>query len=256
MYIIAEIGSNIFKFPDNPKANLNVAYEQIEKAKECQADAVKFQLYTSKELYGETVEEVDKFAMPPNWIPKLSRVCDMQNIDFLCTAFSPEGYRLVDPYVLKHKVASPEACDPNLRAWLMLNTLKPIIWSNGCKDISWAAEKDIVLNCASAYPATIDMYSVQAPHKTWGISDHTFSSDVAYLAAMQGGTYFEKHVDLCPGGSPTPDTEVSIGRADFSKYIARLHNTEMNTAETQRSLSAKLYGRKIGSGMEYYRPIN
>jgi len=259
MFIIAEVGSNIFK-TDSPSANLKIAYEQIVKAKRCGADAVKFQMFTSKELYGEVYESVDKYALPRAWVASLKECCDDNDIDFMCSCFSVGGYEFIDPYVRMHKVASPEVTDVNIVAYLKRQD-KPVIWSNGCSHVStWGHKmKDVILNCVSQYPATEYDYDYSPPSQdsiyTWGISDHTKELIAALITRKQGGSYFEKHVDLLRHeGNTTPDACVSMNEIDFGHYCRVLRAHKPIDFDEQRQEAYQLYGRKHVDG-EWFRPL-
>ena len=97
-YIIADIGSN-------HRDDLGLAKAQIASAKEAGIDAVKFQFYTHRALYG--FEGKAEYEMPVSWLEPLASHCRSHDIDFMCSAFSVVGYRLVDPFV-NGIVADPE----------------------------------------------------------------------------------------------------------------------------------------------------
>jgi sialic acid synthase SpsE len=254
MFIIAEIGSNIFKH-DKDEMNLEVGFSQIYRAAQCGADAVKFQMFTSKELFGVKVAEVDKCALPREWVPELASKCKDENIEFMCSAFSVEGFDFIDKYVQRHKVASPEVLAADVVTW-NVNQLKQVIWSNGCAEVMLREERqnDVVLNCVSAYPAKCQDYNFDPPSKIWGVSDHTPYDDVALRAYSCGATYFEKHVDFLPFiGKETPDKCVSVDGYTFSQYCDKLRN-QQDSEENMRAVAAEAYGRKF-DGHGWFRPL-
>lgn len=252
MFIIAEIGSNLFKH-DDPQLNLQMAFNQIRAAARRGANAVKFQMFTSKELFGETVESIDKYALPREWIPSLVNVCTEEKIEFMCSAFSVDGFAYIDKFVTRHKVASPEALASDIVSWC-LGQDKQVIWSNGCVDIG-CRPNDVVLNCVSAYPAMSMDYSFEPPHETWGISDHTLFLDVALRAKSAGATFFEKHVDFYPiVGKKTPDACVSVGSYTFKEYVDKLKHRNYAEDGGVQKIAASKYGRRW-NGDGWFRPM-
>ena len=139
--IVAEVGSNWSSLED--------CLASITKAKECGADAVKFQLYDYKSLYGldapiETKDgafgEYEKRkelpgTLPVDWLPKLKEQADNVGIEFMCTAFSVELLDKVDPYVKIHKVASAEMLHVGMLKRLR-RIGKPVYLSTGAHTVS------------------------------------------------------------------------------------------------------------------------
>jgi sialic acid synthase SpsE len=264
-YIVAEIGSNCFKYRKEER-NLKLALDQIDAAKICGADAVKFQMFTHKELFG--VEKYSEYELPKEWLPRLKAHCDKRKIDFLCSGFSLQGFRHLNIFVDIHKIASPEACSETLLN-SVLCMANPVIVSNGCLTYAeqvdlvrselWGAD-DVLLECVSRYPAKYDDYdlypitSLASKYRClWGVSDHTLNPGIAFKARQLGATYFEKHVDLVSvSAQKTPDSCVSADMFDFKKYCNLLKSYRPTLDYHESKLAAKKkYGRR-GNG---YRPI-
>jgi sialic acid synthase SpsE len=268
-FIIAEIGSNCFKHRD-AKRNLDNAIRQIGAAREYGADAVKFQFFTSEELWGPdcrgtTFSELqDKYALPFHWLEDLKKACDRAGLEFMCSAFSVGGFDIVSRYVKRHKLASPEVRAKNLFNYLF-DKPKPVIFSLGCvttRELPTFLErmrpKDVVLECVSKYPASMvdyDLHNIRQANCLWGISDHTPGSQLAVLARSKGACYFEKHVDFFPDeGGETPDRCVSISGNEFQKYVHAIRDQDVLDHDTEKRLSIKLYGRrKTRAG--WFRPF-
>ena len=123
MYIIGEIGSNC-------KNHLE-AKELIKRLKESGASAVKFQWVSFEKLYGFDPEvqtediwtkikddlvkkdlRLHKLSLKD--IKEFSEYAKQIGIDFLCSVFSPEDVKKLDPLVTHHKVASCEISDKML----------------------------------------------------------------------------------------------------------------------------------------------
>jgi sialic acid synthase SpsE len=272
-FIIAEIGSNCFKYLEQER-NLDNAIRQINAAKEHGADAVKFQLFDAKELWGPECEGTafakrqDKYAMPYFWLPELKKACDSASIEFMCSAFSPCGFDLVHQFVNRHKLASPEVRAEDICDYLF-NQSKPVILSLGCVTsdelpqlINRTKPKDVILECVSKYPASIvdyDLYNIRTLAKkqnlTWGVSDHTKGSQLAVFARSKGATYFEKHVDFFAGeGAETPDSAVSITGNEFRKYVEDVQAQPLVDCDIEKHRAIELYARqKTKDG--WYRPF-
>lgn len=267
-YVIAEIGSNCFKYKDARK-NFALATQQIDAAKQCGADAVKFQLFTYKELYGVDGPEgaESPYALPKEWVPDLKEHCRSRRIEFMCSAFSVQGFYHLNPYVNTHKIASPEACfKPLVEAVMCMDN--PVIVSNGCltedeqiqviDNPLWGAN-DVLMECVSEYPANRRDYDLSKIHALasdydilWGLSDHTKGSAVAIQALQLGASHFEKHVDLvASAAAKTPDSCVSMDFYDFERYVKDLKEYKKTEYDKKKRACKKLYGR-TASG---YRPL-
>ena len=265
--IIAEIGSNVFKYHSDNQ-NLRMAYTQIEGAKDAGATAVKFQMFTAEELWGikcagKTYANIqNRFSLPPSWLPELRDKCRKSSIQFLCSGFSIPGFKTISPYVTKHKLASPEATNERMLNFLM-DQPKPVIASLGCMRntiITDFIEKlrpgiDIILECVSQYPANeleydlVKMLKLASRYQLdWGISDHTKGNNLAKLARSLGATYFEKHVDFSFGlGRETPDTAVSINGVQFEEYVKSIQSSRKIDYDVGKKLAHKLYAHRKSS---------
>lgn len=220
-FVIAEIGSNWTSFDE--------AKDSISAAKMAGADAVKFQVFDYEALFGlDRRTDPMENQLPLEWLPKLKEKADACGIEFMCSAFSPELYDVVNPYVLIHKIASSEITYPQI-----LNKVKsfgkPILLSVGASskgDIELAMKilrggpQVVLMYCSSAYPST--MYNLfqmdnlkETFHVPVGFSDH--SSDVVY-PPLSAFTHFqavaiEKHVTF--NDKKSPDSEHSLTGEDF-----------------------------------------
>jgi sialic acid synthase SpsE len=237
-FIIADVGSN-WKRYDHPDHNLALALRHIDDAKFCGCDAVKFQFFTYKELYG--IEGPNEYALPYEFIPKLATHASIRGIEFMCTAFSAEGAKFINHYVNIHKVASSD-----IQYWDLLNALfqtgKPIIYSTGgASDIEIEnllakvmTKEDAILECVASYPAKPEHYDLVAM-KNWkirreaivGVSDHTTTDLMAIAAVGMGATIFEKHFDALQIDEPytdTPDAPFSIGPQKLLSYCSKIRD--------------------------------
>lgn len=178
-YIIAEIGSN-YKSTDD-------LFTAIPIAKELKVDCFKIQWFSEFDLYGDGSKE-RQFSLET--IKKLREECDKHKIDFMCTAFSVEGYKLVDPFVKRHKIACSERCHTEIREIVasfdkkyfisLLPSEEPIIHSDA-----------ISLMCIAEYPAR--RIPLERIYSFGGLSDHTDTIEQSITAIKMGAKYLEKH---------------------------------------------------------------
>lgn len=226
-FIIAEVGSNWSTFDD--------CKDSIAKAAACGADAVKFQAYSHEALYGRPPYDHDMpGTLPLEWLPKLADKARACGIEFMCSAFSPEQYEVVDRVVDIHKVASAEMT--HIRILEKLRKLgKPVILSTGASgeaDIRGALDiltnyehrvPVILMYCVAAYPArVIDLGIIQQMAQRFGVpvgySDHSESATVIPQRATElGACVLEKHVNFV--GATGPDSPHSLDTDQFQYMV-------------------------------------
>lgn len=224
-FIIAEVGSNWQTFED--------CIRSIDVAKDCGADAVKFQAFSHEALYGWEWPERDQGGNRPRmnheleltWIPTLAKGAKKVGIEFMCTAFSPELVAAVDPYVEVHKIASSDCCWPQMLDAIKA-TVKPALFSTGGKtptevdaveNILIDGSKYVSMYCVAAYPADFVDFSEMETFE--GFSDHTLGYTAAVEAARRGMTVIEKHFTAFPD-LDTPDRPHSLTPKQFSMMVA------------------------------------
>jgi N-acetylneuraminate synthase len=222
-FIIAEIGSNWETLDD--------CLGSIQGAKQCGADAVKFQLLSDGALYG--LNEHASFNMRRDWFPKLKAKADQVGIEFMCSAFDPYLIDIVNPFVNIHKLASAEMC--HVRMLEKFREIgKPLIMSTGAHS-AWEIEKAmevlgpiplVLMYCVAAYPArVIDLSLINALKYRFkteiGYSDH--STDVLCIPVMAAidACVLEKHVTFFPE-LETPDRGHSLIPSEFKRMVSRI----------------------------------
>lgn len=227
-FVIAEVGSNFKTIED--------CISSISMAKACGADAVKFQLFRPYDLYGPGVMPWDSvYKSPylnPNWLPRLKEKADACEIEFMCSAFSPELLDAVNPFVNIHKLASSEMCHMG-----MLDKLKqfnkPTIISTGAQTqpdmlavFHYLKGLPIIpLYCEAAYPSKHVNFDVFHRLKTqlfrdypWGFSDHTLDViENPRRAVRMGACVIEKHVNFA--GVKSADSPHSLSTDEFKVMI-------------------------------------
>lgn len=222
--IVAEISANHGN-------NFKRAVTLIKKAKDCGADAVKFQVFTPDTLTinadnkyfrlqhlkwgGQTLYQLyGKAYMPWRWLKKLKKTADELGILFFATAFDKSSVDFLEEMnVPFHKIASFEFNDLSLITHAA-RTQKPLILSTGMAtktEIKEAVEtakkagsKDIVLlKCVSSYPADpseMNLRTISDMRQHFkcpvGLSDHTLGIATALGAVTLGACLIEKHFVL------------------------------------------------------------
>lgn len=225
-YVIAEIGAN-------HNGDMKLARQMIKVAKECGADAAKFQSWKKTSLssqseydnnqsyddckkkhFGSLDEMVEKYYLRTEQHYELKSYCDKLKIDFCSTPFTNQEVDLLEdigvPFL---KVAS---CD--LNNWSLLKYMAgkklPIILSTGMADLSEideavrileeAGAKEIaLLHCIAIYPPKnedVHLNNIPMLSKAFkypiGFSDHSIGATIPLAAVALGACIIEKHFTL------------------------------------------------------------
>lgn len=256
--IVAEISAN-------HNQDFGTAVKLIKKAKECGADAVKFQAYTPDSLTirednryfrirhlrwgGQTLYQLYRKAyMPLSWLGRLKKVSDNEDIIFFATAFDRAGVDLLESIgVPFHKIASFELVDLSLIEYAA-KTRKPLILSTGMATLTEIKEaigvarkagaRDItLLKCVSNYPAKTEDMNLKAIPRLAnlfkcrvGLSDHTLGTIVPVAAASLGAIMIEKHFTLS-NKKKSPDSFFSLEADDFIKMVKDVRTAEKALGE-------------------------
>ncbi len=253
-FIIAEVGSNWTCFED--------AISSIGLAKNAGADSVKFQLFSPNDLYGPGLKQWDaikftsdtEFSMDyqspylnPLWLPKLKEKADACGIEFMVTAFSPEGVAAVNPFVSVHKIASSCLTYPHLLE-AVKKTGKPVILSTGASNsgdikialqghpqLSWKGfPKDyplVLMYCNAAYPSKRHNLFLMGELKNFGypvgFSDHSLDVIYAPLSAVRhfSAVVIEKHFTAIE--ADTPDSGHSLNVDGFKCMVDYIRGTRV-----------------------------
>jgi N,N'-diacetyllegionaminate synthase len=212
--IVAEVGQA-------HEGSLGQAHAYIEAIAQAGADAVKFQCHIAE---AESTPD-EQWRVPPDWPQDESRYAYWKRMEFtqeqwwslathaeqaglifLCSPFSVEAVRLLDPMVPAWKVSSGE-----IRNVALLNaikgTRKPVILSSGmCNltELSVAAgrfPRVLRLQCTSMYPTPPEKVGLGelVVSEEWGrdfdgLSDHSGTIWPAIGAATLGAAVVEVHV--------------------------------------------------------------
>lgn len=260
-FIIAEIGSNF-------NQDIDIAKTLIKVAKDSNANAVKFQLFNSEELYPNKdglYEIFKKVELNPEWIPELKSYAENQGISFMASCFDKKSVDVVEQSnVLAHKIASSEATNLKLLAYIASKN-KPMFISTGmCNftDIEEAINlcsklnntKICLLQCTTQYPldtANANLKVIPELVKRYdcnvGFSDHSMSNIQAITSVGMGAKVFEKHITL-DKTSEGPDHFYAAEPDEFKKYVFQIHEAYKSLGSCIKELTEneKKEGRRDG----------
>lgn len=255
VYVIAEAGVN-------HNGSLDIAMALVDKAKECGADAVKFQTFVAGEIITKNAEKaeyqkkttsadenqydmVKKLELGYNEHLKLAERCREIGIDFMSTPFDLPSIDLLENLqVPTYKIPSGEIINlPYLRK--LANLRKKYIMSTGmCEmgEIANALEVFYLAGCSkdditllhanTQYPTPykdVNLNAMVTIGKTfghrYGYSDHTKGIEVPIAAVALGASVIEKHftLDCAMDG---PDHKASLEPKEMAQMVASIRNIE------------------------------
>lgn len=219
-------------------------------AKNCGANAIKFQLHVPKDetlknapspKHFGTESRYDYFERTSftfNQWKKLKYYCDTLGIDFFVSVFSLSALKIVKKLNLKYiKIPSGEVTNyPLLKEISKMNS--KILLSTGMSDLEeidqavrLLRKKIIIMQCTSLYPTQnkkVGLNMIEYLKKKYkkheiGFSDHTNSLSPAIGATVMGVKYIEKHITFSKlmYGS---DAKFSFEPDDFQKYCEEIRN--------------------------------
>ncbi|MFH1877231.1 MAG: pseudaminic acid synthase [Candidatus Omnitrophota bacterium] len=265
-FIVAEVSANHGQ-------SLKRAVEMIRKAKECGADAVKFQTYTPdtitidsdsryfkvrhSEWKGQTLYDLYKKAYTPwEWFGELKKTAREEGITFFSAAFDRTSVDFLEELdVPFHKIASFELVDLPLVEYAA-RTGKPLIMSTGMateEEITEAvktargagAGEITLLKCVSAYPAVaadMNLRAIPEMKKKYkcavGLSDHSLGIGVAVASVALGACMVEKHFILSKR-LKTPDSFFSSDAREFRRLVDNIRTAEAALGSACHALSAE-----------------
>ncbi len=252
-YIIAEIGSN-------SDGSLERAKKLIDLAKDCGADAVKFQYFQADKIvskkgfeglqvsfqstWDKPVYEVYQDAeFPREWNKELMEYAKEKDITYFSAPYDKEAVdMLVEAGVPVFKIGSGDI------TWLeMIKYIaskgKPILLATGASTMeeiedavnaikSTGNDKIVLLQCVTNYPSSFDYASIKAMPlfrekfgTLVGYSDHTPGYIVPMGSIALGGCVIEKHFtdDKTRKG---PDHPYAMDANDFKLMVKNIRLLE------------------------------
>lgn len=242
-FIIAEAGSTWNPEPYG-------MYRLIDIAKDCGADACKFQWTSSAKRLAERrhapelAEPYKILEWPASWHHTLKQRCDTVGLEYMCTVYLPEDVPVIASYVRRFKIASLEAMDREL-ILACRPFRKPIIISTGIftgAEVSSLVPHlysgDTLMQCVSAYPCPIDQANLGVIHVLHGIdlysgpglnlgfSDHTAHVLTGALAVAAGAEVIEVHFRLDFTPPENPDYGHSLTPSQLKVYVENVRFAE------------------------------
>ena len=254
-FIIAEAGVN-------HNGNLDLAYQLIDKAKECGADAVKFQTAVpklvmtnyadkanyQKETTGDNenqIEMANRIHLPLDTYQLLKKYCQSKEIMFLSSPFDLISIGVLEELDMPiFKIPSGEITNyPFLKKIGQLK--KKVILSTGMANlcdieqaihvlVSFGLSKEnlTILHCNTEYPTPFEdvnlnaMLTIKDAFKVnVGYSDHTKGIEIPIAAVAIGASVIEKHFTL-DRSLPGPDHKASLEPKELKAMIQAIRNIE------------------------------
>jgi len=267
IFIIAEAGVN-------HNGSAATAKKMIDAAKECGADAVKFQTFKAIDLASRSAPKASyqrqttnheesqydmlkKLELDHSAHRELFSHCAKKKIIFLSSPFDLESIDLLDKMRLGiFKIPSGEITNlPFLRKIGRLR--KRVILSTGMSDLneikqaldvliaSGTLKKNItVLHCTTEYPARyrdVNLLAMLTIRDTFkidvGYSDHSQGIEVPIAAAALGASVIEKHFTL-DKNMPGPDHKASLDPQELAAMIRAIRNIELCMGDGIKKASA------------------
>ncbi|MGH6626580.1 MAG: N-acetylneuraminate synthase [Burkholderiaceae bacterium] len=247
VFVIAEAGVN-------HNGDLALALRLCDAARQCGADAVKFQTFRAQDLVvpgaptaayqSRQTGDQDQFTLLQRLElsqaqhQQIKAYCDAIGIEFFSTPFSVEAVdMLVGLGVRRLKLSSGELTHRALVEHAAATQL-PLLMSTGmatmeeiAEALQWAESarghlrEVVVLHCTSAYPAPDEALNLQAMRSMVrdlglgvGYSDHSLGIEAPIAAVALGASVIEKHMTL-DRALPGPDHSASLEPDEFARMV-------------------------------------
>jgi len=253
-FIIAEAGVN-------HNGSLEIAKKLIDAAVNAEADAVKFQTFSTDRLVTKNApkanyqnETTDKNESQYDMLKKLEltyeehkilkNYCQENDILFMSTPFDFESVDLLEKLGVEiYKVGSSDTNNLPLLKYIA-EKQKPIILSTGMStltEVSDAVDTILstgnnnlsLLHCVSNYPAqykNVNLNVMNTMKKAFslkvGYSDHTPGIEVPIAAVAKGAKVIEKHFTL-DKDMEGPDHKASLNPKELKEMVKAIRNVEV-----------------------------
>jgi N-acetylneuraminate synthase len=267
-YIIAEIGAN-------HNGDMDIAKKLIISAKECGANAVKFQSWKpgsieakvvydqnqtyddgdgGKKHFGSLLEMAEKYYLRDEQHIELSNYCKSIDIDFCSTPFTKKEVDMLQKLdVPFFKIASMDINNFELLKHIATYK-KPIILSTGMATLGEieraikTIEEDgnyqiVLLHCISIYPPKykdINLNNIQMLQKAFqypiGFSDHSIGTSIPLASIALGSCVIEKHFTL-DKNMPGWDHQISANPEELKEIVQEAKNIQIALGSFNRIIS-------------------
>ena len=238
-YVIAEGGLN-------HNGDINIAKKLINAAKECGANAIKFQTYKTENFVRETNQYFDVFKnaeLTFKEFKELKNYSESIGLTFFSTPFDMESAEFLNELGIPcFKIASSDLTNLPLITKIA-KMQKPMIISSGLSTINeindavncclFEGNNQIaILHCVANYPTQpneVNMNVINTLKKTFdfpiGYSDNGESSLVDIVAVSMGANIIEKHFTL-DKKMAGPDHGFSIDPNGLKSLISQIHEVD------------------------------
>ena len=238
-YVIAEGGLN-------HNGDINIAKKLINEAKECGANAIKFQTYKTENFVRETNQYFDVFKnaeLTFKEFKELKNYSESIGLTFFSTPFDMESAEFLNELEIPcFKIASSDLTNLPLITKIA-KMQKPMIISSGLSTINeindavncclFEGNNQIaILHCVANYPTQpneVNMNVINTLKKTFdfpiGYSDNGESSLVDIVAVSMGANIIEKHFTL-DKKMAGPDHGFSIDPNGLKSLISQIHEVD------------------------------
>jgi len=280
-FVVAEIGLN-------HNGSLDLAKKLVNEAKNCGADAVKFQKRDLKSIYkidiyhdpnkdcqgtAHLVDIVKRFELSEKEFIEIKKYCDKLNIIFFCTPWDLNSVSFLKKLKVPiYKIASADLTNiPLIKA--IIKEHKPIILSTGMAQESEVRYTVNLLNkynatfallhCVSAYPPAfkdINLNMIDVLKEKYdvpiGYSGHERGITIAICAVAKGSKIIEKHFTL-DRSMEGPDHNISLTPEGFKKMVDRIRIVELALGNGKKTLvrGEMLYREILAKSLISLKPI-
>jgi N-acetylneuraminate synthase/N,N'-diacetyllegionaminate synthase len=252
-FIVAEAG-----LAHNGK--LENAYKLVDMAAEAKCDAVKFQVYRTKELISkerspEWFDRYQKKELPYEDFAKIQEYAMIRNIVFFATPHTISAFEYLKSIdVPCYKVGSGDHMTDFIDK--IADTGKPLIISTGLRTHyevlnlidRYGRGNTAFLHCVTAYPVIEPLLNLRfidamkrhaaASHSIIGYSDHSGGTHACELAVAIGAKIIEKHI--CLEESEGQDVAVSVkSTKDLLNFVKAIRQVETMAGSEFRQYSAE-----------------
>lgn len=268
-FIIAEVGVN-------HNNNLSYAYKYINIAKKIGVDAVKFQIFKTKNYVAagsplakyqkknslksnNQFDLIKKLELSEEKINKIIKYCKKKKIEFLASIFDDWGLE----FISKNRIKKIKIPSGEINNYPLLEKIskfkKDIILSTGMSTMQevrnavkiLTSKKKIknknisILHCHSYYPSEnqdLNLNAIKTLQSKFkniiGFSDHSLGSHAAIAAVGMGAKIIEKHITLNKKLSG-PDHKASLNPAEFLSFVNLIRETEKCLGSGKKKPSLK-----------------
>lgn len=257
-FVIAEAGVSHF-------GSLKKAYKLIDIAVKANADAIKFQLFKTENLYSR-IEGLKWFKrmksreMSYENYEKLINYSKKKNILLFSTAHDEESL----DFLIKTKQKFFKVGSGELYNWSFIEKIAslklPVILSVGmyelndiCKVVEIFKKKKnknlAILYCTTAYPTSpndIDLSYIKKIKEKFklisGYSDHTKGFHIPLLSLAYGAKIIEKHISIDFNIRNAQDWRVSLNSNELKIFVSQIRDVErcLTIKKNKLSVSEKL----------------